>query len=350
MEPVYKVLKDRVIELTYNSFDYDSGNKYLAKYFSNCMGGCSAVKVFLNDKVYVGRNYDFFCSNTPAVIVRNNSLKYKTIGICNFPSFFVFWSDNFQIKSDVLKFAPFLCCDVMSEAGIYAEVNIRRYHKDLVFQNGTETEIGQKICALSLMQIMLSQYSSIDEIVSHLDDYGWQGLPAANFELAFLFVDSNGESGVLEFVDGVWHFSKSNCSANFYIYDKFYKKDKLGCGELRLSKELAYMPFVRNEKDIFTMMKKGAYSQFYTRDVDPAYAAPEFYKKTGYDKITQKDNPYGCYLETKKIIDKVSRYNWEKLISEKCMETVFSVATNVTDRYMCVNFSEHYGINFVVSF
>ena len=116
--PVVNTVQDRVVEIVYDTFDFDAGAEYLNKYDLS-MGGCSAIRVLVDGKVYVGRDYDFYCSDTPAVIVRNNAGPIRTIGVANSPSSFDEWSEDFEVRDEVLTAAPYLCCDVMSEAGLY---------------------------------------------------------------------------------------------------------------------------------------------------------------------------------------------------------------------------------------
>ena len=345
--PEYKVVQDRVIELTYDDFDFDAGAEYLNKY-DTTMGGCSAIRVLVDGKVYVGRNYDFYCSDAPAVIVRNNAGKIRTIGICNSPSSFDAWTEDYQIRPEVLKAVPYLCCDVMSEAGLYCETNIRPYEEALSCQS---TNPGApRRCTQTFMQTMLSQYATIDEVLEHLNDYDWFDLTAMGFEQSFFLTDQNGRSVIIEFGANKVMWQEAEYNANFFLNDEMYAIETLGCGELRLSHELALKPFVRTEEDIFTMMKAGAYDQFYQADCDPAYAYPEFYEMTGYNKNTAAADMEGCLAATQEQINKLSAYTWEQRVAEHSWESTFITAANVTDLYLHVHFSEHYNIDFTVTF
>ena len=346
----WKVLQDRVIELTYESFDYDAGAEYLLKHdpLAAAKGGCSAVKITLGDKVYVGRDYDFYCTDTPAFIVRNNAGKYRTIGIGNGPVSLPDWSEDFTLPDSVTAIAPYICCDVMSEAGLYCEVNIRPYEEAL---ECVSTNPGAKRMWTScFLQTMLSNYGSIDEILAHIDDYDWFGMKDMGFEEAFFITDQSGRSIIVEFADNSWHYQESQYNANFYINNDLYARETLGCGEMRLAHELSYLPYVREEEDIFTMMQQGAYGQFYTAECDPAYAYPEYYEVTGYNRLTAETDMEGCLAATAEKIRQFSEYSWEKKVERKCWESTFITAANITDLYLHVHFSEHYGIDFTVAF
>ena len=345
--PEYKVVQERVIELTYDEFDFDAGAEYLNK-FDVRMGGCSAVRVLVNGQVYVGRNYDFYCSNAPAFIVRNNAGKIRTIGIGNSPDSMPAWSDDYQLSDLVLGYLPYLCCDVMSETGLYCETNIRPYEEALACQS---TNPGApRRCTQAFMQIMLSQYATIDEVLEHLNDYDWFDLSAMGFEQAFFLTDQSGRSVIIEFGANQVLWQEAEYNANFFLNDELYAIETIGCGELRLSHELALKPFVRTEDDIFTMMESGAYDQFYQADADPAYAYPEFYELTGYNKYTAAADLEGCLAATQEQIDLLSSYTWEQRVSKHSWESTFITAANVTELYMHVHFSEHYGIDFTVAF
>ena len=345
--PAYRVLQDRVIELTFDTYDFDTAAAYLNK-FDFDMGGCSAVRVLVGGKVYVGRDYDFYCSDTPAFVVRNNAGKYRTLGIGNSPDSLEAWSENYQPRPEVLNALPYLCCDVMNEAGLYCETNIRPHEDALVCPSTTPG--APRRCTQTLMQTMLSQYGTIDEVLAHLNDYDWFDLTKLGFEQAFFLTDQSGRSVIIEFGANQVLWQEAEYNANFFLNDELYAIETLGCGELRLAHELALKPFVRTEEDVFTMMEAGAYTQFYQADVDPDYAAPEFYELSGYDKQRQAEDPEGCRAATLEQIQRVSTYTWEQKVEKKSWESVFITAANVTDLTMHVHFSEHYGIDFTVAF
>ena len=349
-EPTVKIIKDRVIEVTYDDFDFDAGAKYMDKYdpAAQQMGGCSAVRIRLNDKVYVGRNYDFYCSDTPAFIVRNNAGPIRTIAIGNSPDSLDAWSDNYTVRPAVLKALPYLCCDVMSETGLYCETNIRPYEEQLccISTNPGAT----RRCTQTFMQTMLTQYATIDEVLDHIDDYDWYDLTAMGFEQSFFLTDQSGRSVIIEFGANKVLWQEAEYNANFFINDELYKEETLGCGEMRLSRELAYKPYVRTEKDIFTMMKKGAYDQFYRDDVNPEFALPEYYELIGYDKNSASADHEGAIAAVKAKIAELSSYTWEERVENKCWESTFITAANVTDLKLNVHFSEHYNVEFTVEF
>ena len=346
----YEVVQDRVIELDYDAYDYDGGIEYLYKLdpLEVGGGGCSAVRVMVDGKVYVGRDYDFYCSDTPAFIVRNNAGKYKTIGIGNSPASLDPWSENYEIREGFENVAPFLCCDVMSEAGLYAEVNIRPLEDG--FACNSTNEGATRACTQCFLQLMLSNYGSIDEIIEHVNDYDWYDLNLQGFEEAVFVTDQSGRSVIFEFAADEVRYQEAEYNANFYINDEWYEKETIGCGEMRLAKELAYKPYVRTEEDIFTMMEKGAYTQFYQADVDPEYAGPEYYEITGYNKITAEEDHDGYIAATEAKIKELSQYSWETKIEKSSWESTFITAANVTDLKIHTHFSEHYGIDFEIGF
>ena len=347
--PEIKVLQDRVIEITYGTFDFDKGAEYLLKYDPLQMGGCTAVAFDLDGKVYVGRNYDFYCSDAPAIVVRNNAGKYRTLAIGNIPASFDPWTDaqSYAIRPEVLTVAPYLCCDVMSEAGIYVETNIRPKEAGLTC---TSTNPGKpRRCTQTFMQTMLCNYGTIDEILGHIDDYDWYDLQDFGFEQSFLIVDRRGRSVIVEFGADKAMWQESNVNANFFQNEELYAVEKLGCGEERLCRELEYLPEVKTEDDIFTMMKRGAYDQFYHTDVDPDFAIPEYYEIIGYDKDSYAADPEGARKACAAKVAELSLFTWEERVAKHSWESTFITAANVTDLYLHVHFSEHYRIEFTVA-
>ena len=345
--PAFRVLQDRVIELTYSAFDFEGAAAYLNKY-DVTMGGCSAIRMRVDGKVYVGRNYDFYCSDAPAFVVRNNAGKIRTVGIGNSPASFDAWSGHFQIRPEVLPAVPYLCCDVMSEAGLYCETNIRPFEKALSCRS---TRPGApRRCTQTFMQTMLCQYATIDEILAHLNDYDWFDLSALGFEQSFFLTDRSGRSVIIEFGADKALWQEAEYNANFFLNDALYAIETIGCGEQRLSRELALKPFVRTEEDIFKMMKAGAYDQFYHTDVDPAYAVPELYEAIGYTRQKAEADPKGACAAAAAKVAEFAAYTWEERVANHSWESTFITAANVTDLKLHVHFSEHYNIYFSVAF
>ena len=334
-----------IMEITYTETDEERAAEYMSKYDIWEFGGCSAVRTSINGDVYVGRNYDFYCSDAPAIIVRNNAGPVRTIGIANTSEAYNNWVNG---SDEVVYVWPYLCSDIMSEAGIYAETNIRPTEDGFACSH---TNPGMpRRCTEFFMQIMLSQYETIDEILSHINDYDWYDVTVMGFQQSFFLCDKTGRSVVVEFAADEVRWEETYYNANFYINDDWYAAETQGCGELRVSAELALEPFVRSEDDIFTMMNAASYDQFYSNRASVEYAEPEFWTVTGYDKYTAAEDPEGCYNATKALMDQYAAMTWEERVKEHTWETVFMVAANVTEGYMHVHFSEHYGIDFTVAF
>ena len=343
----YTVVTDRVIEVTFNEWDSESAAAYLDKY-DTAMGACSAVKVILDGNVYVGRNYDFYCSDAPAFIVRNNSGSIRTIGIGNMPLTHDAWSDDFTLSDKEMLALPYSCCDVMSEAGIFAETNVRMNEE--AFSCSSTNPGAPRRCTQTFMQTMLSQYSTIDEILSHVDDYDWFDLTALGFQQSFFLTDQTGYSVVVEFAANSWKATETDVNANYYIDADWFKEELMPCGIKRIELETEYLPNIKEADDIFTMMERGAYDQFYRSDGNIDAAVEEFYSVTGYNKITAAEDYEGAKAATQKLMDTYGTYTWEQRIREKTWESTFITVADVTNLRLDVHFSEHYNIAFTVDF
>ena len=342
---MFKIIQDRVIEVKYSNYDFEKGMEYLKKYDAF---GCSAVKVKLDDKIYVGRNYDFYCGNSPAFIVRNNAGRIKTIGIGNSPSTLGEWSNDFTLSENIYLALPYLCCDVMSEAGIYAETNIR------VHEDGMEcayTNKGKKrVCTQAFMQLMLSQYTSIEEILSHIDDYDWYDLTAMGFNQSFFLTDQHGYSVCIEFAANSWKCTEVDHNANYFINQDYYAKEKWPLGEKRIEKELAYRKNIKTYHDIFTMMEQATYARFYKADCDLDYAIFEYLKELGYTRFNIDENMEEARIKVKAMLETYDAYSWDELVKNHCWESTFTTIANVSDLILDVHFSQHYKIEFKVQF
>ena len=343
----YTVVTDRVIELTYDDWDSESAAAYLDKY-DIAMGACSAVKVILDGTVYVGRDYDFYCSDTPAFIVRNNSGSIRTIGIGNMPLTHDDWGENFTLSDTDFLVLPYACCDVMSEAGIYVETNVRMNEDG--FSCSSTNPGAPRRCTEAFMQTMLSQYSTIDEILAHVDDYDWFDLTPLGFQQSFFLTDRTGYSVVVEFAANSWKATETDVNANYYIDADWFEEELMPCGIKRIEMETEYLPNVKEADDIFTMMERGAYDQFYRADIDIDAAVEEFYDETGYNKITAAEDYEGAKAATQALLDNYDTYTWEQRVEEQTWESTFITVANLTNLSLKVHFSEHYNIEFTVAF
>lgn len=344
----FKVLKDRVIEFTYNDFDLDNAIPLMASSDPLQGGMCSAVKVPLNGKVYVGRNLDFYCSDSPLFIVRNNSGKYRTVGIGISPQRMGPWTNakDYEVPQETKELLPLLCTDVLSETGIHCETNIRIFEEQY---RCTSTNPGKKrLCTQAFLQVMLSQYSSIQEILEHINDYDWFDLEKMGFHQSFLLTDKNGYSVIVEFAKNKVYWEEADHNANFFINKDLYATQNFPCGELRLEHEYALKDSVKKPEDIFTMMKAGAYDQFYHINVDLDYATPEFLSTINCTKEQYENNPEIAKKATFDLIKKYDGYNWQERIENETWETSYCAVVNVTDLEMNVHFSEHYNIELKV--
>ena len=369
----YKILQERVIELTYSAFNTEKAIEYFNAYdplvvFSESQeeavgeelpagGGCTAVKLRLNGDVYVGRNLDYYCTDAPAFVVRNNSGKYRTIAIGSTPTRLEPWYDGYEIDDVAVSILPFLCTDVMSEAGIYAEMNIRPYEEGMACVHTNEGQPRSSVMAF--MQIMLSSYGSIDEILEHINDYDWFDMCVMGFEAGILLADQSGRSVIVEFAADSVTWEECDYNANFYINDDLYALETHGCGEMRLEREYSYLPYVRSEEDIYTMMKKGAYDQFYQADCDIDFLIPELYDLIGMDKNSVAADPeLARELARTWLLEDTGtdlgkgacEMTWEERVARFSWETVFINTVNVSELYMNVFFSEHFNMSFRVEF
>jgi len=341
-------LTERVVGVTYRYYDFENGANALNSYDTLQAGGCSAIVVELGNKVYVGRNYDFYCTDTPAFVVYNNAGKYRTIGFGSVPAYFSKWKEDYTLSDDVLSILPYLCCDVMSENGIYIETNIRLKEKDLICTSTKEGAIRR--CTQTFMQYMLANYSTIDEIVSHINDFDWFDLSKIGYEQAFLLTDSTGYSVCIEFAANGWSVTESDCNANYFINPKYYEKENYPIGEMRIEKLKEARKTVKTEKDIFNMMDLVAYSQFSSSSCDLDFAIGEYIKDIGYTRFNIEENRETARTKVKEILDRLNGYTWQQRVEKSCWESTFTAVANISEKKIKVRFSEHYEIYFTVSF
>ena len=274
--PVKKV-HDYVFDLgTYHEMDYDFAEDFIQNKYDGWDGACTAVAKKTDDgKMLVGRNMDLYISNKPAYIIRTAvDGNYKTIGI-NYSNK---TGDNYLdvlkkggVTKTFYKIVPFLCTDVMNEKGLYVETNMRmgEYWATGKLKNactGTNPGAKHRICSLILPRYLGENCATVKEaieLVKELDIYTPKAV-GMDWNFCFMMADNTGDYGLLEIArNKISWLQNEPAQSNFFVTKEFQENEELACGVGRYIVVREGRDKVKNEQDMYELMKKVNYSKVY---------------------------------------------------------------------------------------
>lgn len=355
--PVKKV-HDYVFDLgTYHEMDYDFAEDFIQNKYDGWDGACTAVAKKTDDgKMLVGRNMDLYISNKPAYIMRTAvEGNYKTIGI-NYSNKS---GDNYLdvlkkggVSKTFYKIVPFLCTDVMNEKGLYVETNMRmgEYWATGKLKNactGTNPDAKHRICSLILPRYLGENCATVKEaieLVKELDIYTPKAV-GMDWNFCFMMADSEGDYGLLEIArNKISWLQNEPAQSNFFVTKEFQENEELACGVGRYSVVREGRDKVKNEQDMYELMKKVNYSKVY----DPENC--DFDVRTEF--VSVRDDLTYSVMTNNEIKDKVYEglIEYCKQYSNKTRqelqddgtkwESTFTEVANCTDKTWFVRFFE----------
>lgn len=355
--PVKKV-HDYVFDLgTYHEMDYDFAEDFIQNKYDGWDGACTAVAKKTDDgKMLVGRNMDLYISNKPAYIMRTAvEGNYKTIGI-NYSNKS---GDNYLdvlkkggVSKTFYKIVPFLCTDVMNEKGLYVETNMRmgEYWATGKLKNactGTNPGAKHRICSLILPRYLGENCATVKEaieLVKELDIYTPKAV-GMDWNFCFMMADSEGDYGLLEIArNKISWLQNEPAQSNFFVTKEFQENEELACGVGRYTVVREGRDKVKNEQDMYELMKKVNYSKVY----DPENC--DFDVRTEF--VSVRDDLTYSVMTNNEIKDKVYEglIEYCKQYSNKTRqelqddgtkwESTFTEVANCTDKTWFVRFFE----------
>ena len=270
----------------YTSLDYEFAEKYFAEHNDNWGGGCSAISKMVDGHRLVGRNMDLNISNKCAYIIRTNAGKYKTLGLSYTfrdmsPDYDEVTKDG--IPSDYYKILPFMCDDVMNDAGLHVEVNMRHGEywpngDDKFCCKGTNEKSSERVYMFGLSRYIAENCSTVEEAkeyVATLNVYSQNHY----WNYCFVVSDSQGKSSLLEFsLDEVFWFDEEDIpeltwlegynmkaigQTNFFLNELSWYAQDIKSGEGRFIAMQEGIDAVAGRSDMYDLMRKVQYSSFY---------------------------------------------------------------------------------------
>lgn len=280
-------LEDYVYEVSeYTSLDFTYADQYFAKHNDNWGGGCSAISKMVDGHRLVGRNMDLNISNKCAYIIRTNYGDHRTIGLAYT---FRDYSPDFEtvkeegISDSFYKLLPFICDDVLNDAGLHVEVNMRHSEywpngEDKFCCEGTNPKSAKRVYMFELPRYIAENCTTVEEAkkyVASLDVYSQNHY----WNYCFIVSDAGGHSSLLEFsANGIYWLDeeyiddykwlepynmKAIGQTNFYLSELAWYAQDIKSGEGRFVSLQKGIDSVNSRKDMYELMKKVQYSNFY---------------------------------------------------------------------------------------
>lgn len=270
----------------YTELDYDCADEFYAKMNDNWGGGCSAVSKMVDGHRLVGRNMDQSISNKCAYIIRTDAGKYKTLGLVYTHRDY---SPDYEeviskgISDEFYKVLPFMCDDVLNDAGLHIEINMRHGEywpngEDKFACGGTNPDSSERVYMFELPRYIGEHCATVEEAkeyVSTLDVYSQNYY----WNYCFIISDSQGHSSLLEFASNEVYWldeesldsyewldgynPKAIAQANFYLNEDAWRTQDIKTGEGRYIALQNGIDAVNSRSDMYDLMRKVQYSSFY---------------------------------------------------------------------------------------
>ncbi len=235
-----------------------AGN-YLADHGESPYFGCTAmVKRNSKGEVIVGRNMDLDISQSPGYVFKTTMGKYKNFCVSYSPGFYKSYAEIQEMEEIDPTMAAMImmsACDCINEKGLYIEVNLREFTKELCCF-GMHSSRGEKTrddgtpwselraCTTSVCQFVSQNCATVKEAIDYINNsFDWytiapapgMSMAVSNNNLCCLIGDATGEYGVIEFAqDQINYLPYQYGQANYYITPKWNALETTGPGHGRL--------------------------------------------------------------------------------------------------------------------
>ena len=365
----------------YTTLDYDYADKFWAKDNDNWGGGCTAVSKMVDGHRLVGRNMDQSISNKCTYIIRTNVGKYKTFGIVYThrdysPDYEDIMTNG--VSDEFYKSLPFMCDDVMNDAGLHVEINMRHGEYwpnggDKFACEGTNPDSDKRVYMFELPRYIGENCATVDEAkqyVSTLNVYSQNHY----WNYCFLVSDSNGNSSLLEFSSNniYWldedkldsydwldvYGTKAIAQTNFYLNQEAWLSQDIKTGEGRFVSMQNGIENVNSRSDMYDLMRKVQYSSYYldydeckNNHFDPrsevigeeAWATYDLVMDPGFEETAK-----GFINAYTSEVRKLTRQ--EKQDINEYWESIFTEVVDVNNKEIFVRLYENEDMLYLISF
>lgn len=381
--------KDKITELAkyvfevdeYTTLDYECADAFYAKANDNWDGGCSAVSKMIDGHRIVGRNMDQSISNKCIYIVRTNAEKYKTFGLVYTHRDYSPDYDEIMkngLTDEFYKSLPFMCDDVVNDAGLHIEINMRHGEywpngEDKFACKGTNPDSDKRVYMFELPRYIGENCATIEEAkeyVASLNVYSQNHY----WNYCFLISDSQGGSSLLEFSkDEVFWMDekdlgsfdwlqvynpKAIAQTNFYLNELSWYAQDIKSGEGRYIAMQKGIDGVNSRSDMYDLMRKVQYSNYYldydeckNNYFDPRSENIGEISWAQYDLIMHPEFEDEC----RKIINEMNAgirklTREEKQAKNEYWESIFTEVVDVDAKEMFVRMYENEDMLYLINF
>ena len=365
----------------YTSLDYDAADDFYAKLNDNWGGGCSAVSKMVDGHRLVGRNMDQCISNKCVYIIRTDAGKFKTLGLVYThrdysPDYEEVVSNG--ISDEFYKVLPFMCDDVLNDAGLHIEINMRHGEywpngADKFACEGTNPESSDRVYMFELPRYIGENCATVEEAkqyVSTLNVYSQNYY----WNYCFIISDSLGHSSLLEFSSNevCWldeesldsydwldvYGTKAIAQANFYLNESAWQIQDIKSGEGRYIALQDGIDAVNSRSDMYDLMRKVQYSSYYldydeckNNHFDPRSEALGELPWATYDLVFDpefEETARQLINESNDQIRSLSRQ--EKQDINEYWESIFTEVVDVNSQEIFVRIFENEEMLYLISF
>lgn len=283
-----KKIDDYIYEIEeYKSLDFNGAKKWYAENNDNWSeGGCSAVSKEIQGTRLVGRNMDLNISNKCAYVVRTDITKntpntHKTFGLSyTFRDISPDYAEVQEkgISKEFYNLVPFMCDDVVNDAGLHVEINMRHGEcwpncKDKYAVEHTNENSSERIYMFEIPQyfgLHCSTVAEAKEYLKTLDVYSKKNY----WNYCFLVTDATGHSELLEFCfqdnllqDNVYWTPTNEdgvvAQTNFYVNEAANSIEDMITGQGRYDTIMNDIGSVDSKAKLYALMEKIQYSSYY---------------------------------------------------------------------------------------
>lgn len=338
----------------YTSLDFELAENYFAKDGIKVVSGCTAVVKSLDDgSVIVGRNMDMFITDKPVVISRTKvEGLHEVVGISYmFTDFMPSYKNamKYGVPEFAYKIIPFFALDVMNDAGLYVEINMRY---DEPWAKGEETFFctGTNPGAKRLHMFQIPIYvglncSNIDEaldFIHSVDIYN----DGSDCNFSFILVDSTGRRGLIEIAQNkIYWLEDQSVQTNFYLADELFDITTMDSGVGRYDKVMEMYDSINDKADMKKLMDSVSYFQYHfpeTCQFDPRSEWVGDSPKMTYAFVTAPENQkklQKAMASFAKSTAKKTREQMQKAVGVY-WESTYSVITDIAAKTMEIKFYE----------
>lgn len=365
----------------YTSLDYDAADDFYAKLNDNWGGGCSAVSKMVDGHRLVGRNMDQCISNKCVYIIRTDAGKFKTLGLVYThrdysPDYEEVVSNG--ISDEFYKVLPFMCDDVLNDAGLHIEINMRHGEywpngADKFACEGTNPESPDRVYMFELPRYIGENCATVEEAkqyVSTLNVYSQNYY----WNYCFIISDSLGHSSLLEFSSNevCWldeesldsydwldvYGTKAIAQANFYLNESAWQIQDIKSGEGRYIALQNGIDAVNSRSDMYDLMRKVQYSSYYmdydeckNNHFDPRSETLGELPWATYDLVFDPDFEETARQMINESNDQIrSLSRQEKQDINEYWESIFTEVVDVNSQEIFVRIFENEEMLYLISF